>query len=204
MRLIQGILGVPDSKGWFFPLGEGDALVLTRLSLMASPGPPLPNLTDCDCQYFHYTASVNEDQVVIERILEPSIEHVEALARLLPQLSSAPPPTLDQLRSITENRATYLFFGRVNGQVVASCTLVTFATPTGARAWIEDVVVDSSSRGNGIATTLVKHALAEARQAGAAHVDLTSRPQRSEANRLYRRLGFSARETNVYRLQFED
>lgn len=144
-----------------------------------------------------------EDQIVIERVLEPTPEHVDALALLLPQLSGAIPPSLEQLRLITANQATYLFFARHSQRLVASLSLVTFVTPTGVRAWIEDVVVDSSCRGQGIASSLITHALEQARLAGVNQVDLTSRPDRAEANRLYRRLGFSVRETNVYRFLLE-
>lgn len=147
----------------------------------------------------HYTAAMAEDQTVIERVLEPTDEHVDVLAHLLPQLSSAVPPSLEKLRLITANPATYLFVVRHNDRLVASLSLVTFVTPTGVRAWIEDVVVDSSCRGEGIASLLVKHALEQASLAGANHVDLTSRPERVEANRLYSQLGFSIRETNVFR-----
>ena len=78
-------------------------------------------------------------------------------------------------------------------------TLVVFPIPTGIRAWIEDVVVDGDARGRGVGAALNQAALDRARDLGARTVDLTSRPSREAANRLYRRLGFVARETNVYR-----
>jgi ribosomal protein S18 acetylase RimI-like enzyme len=82
---------------------------------------------------------------------------------------------------------------------VGSLTLATFRIPTGVRAWIEDVVVDSSARGHGVGEALNIAAIEEARARGAITVELTSRPSREAANRLYQRLGFVARETNVYR-----
>ena len=78
-------------------------------------------------------------------------------------------------------------------------TLVVFRIPTGVRAWIEDVVVDTEARGMGIGQALNEYAIQLAEQAGAKTIDLTSRPSRESANRLYQRLGFVARETNVYR-----
>ena len=78
-------------------------------------------------------------------------------------------------------------------------TLATFTIPTGLRAWVEDVVVDAGARGQGAGLALVKAAVAHAQALGARTVDLTSRPSREAANRLYRRAGFEPRETNVYR-----
>lgn len=86
---------------------------------------------------------------------------------------------------------------------MGSLTLVLFRIPTGVRAWIEDVVVDESARGRGVGDVLSRTALETAAAAGARTVDLTSRPSRQAANRLYQRLGFERRDTNVYRLQLE-
>ena len=92
-----------------------------------------------------------------------------------------------------------LFIAKDGDDIVGMLTLATFATPTGTRAWIEDVVVDSAARGNGVAGHLVNAAVARAGEVGARTVDLTSRPDREAANRLYLRLGFEQRVTNVYR-----
>lgn len=133
-------------------------------------------------------------------------ELLEAMTRLLPQLSrSAPPPRLDELVEIVGSPATHLLVARdgdgpgLGGTVVASMTLVVFRIPTGVRAWIEDVVVDESARGSGVGEALNRAALDLAAARGARTVDLTSRPSRAAANRLYQRLGFVERETNVYR-----
>jgi len=85
------------------------------------------------------------------------------------------------------------------GAVVGSLTLVVFRIPTGVRAWIEDVVVDGAARGRGVGEALNRFALDRAAALGARTVDLTSRPTREAANRLYRRLGFEPRDTNIYR-----
>lgn len=130
-------------------------------------------------------------------------ELVEAFVRLTPQLSrSSPPPDRDQLAEIVASPATHLLVARGDdGTIVGSLTLVLFRIPTGLRAWIEDVVVDDAARGQGVGATLNQRALALAAEHGARSVDLTSRPSREAANRLYRRLGFEPRETNVYRYQ---
>jgi ribosomal protein S18 acetylase RimI-like enzyme len=125
---------------------------------------------------------------------------VAAVTALLPQLSrSAPPPTREQLARIVADSATTLFVAEDDGRIVGTLTLAAFEIPTGRRAWIEDVVTDAAARGKGVASSLVKAALAHATEIGARTVDLTSRPDREDANRLYVQLGFEQRITNVYR-----
>ena len=126
---------------------------------------------------------------------------VAALAALVPQLSrSAPAPGAAELDAIVQSPATTLLVARDrDGRVVGSLTLAVFRIPTGVRAWIEDVVVDGAARGRGVGAALVTAALERAEAAGARTVDLTSRPDREAANRLYVRMGFAARSTNVYR-----
>lgn len=129
-------------------------------------------------------------------------ELVTAFERLIPQLSSSnPPPTAAELTALVSSDASTLFIARVDGQIVGSLTLAMFRIPTGIRAWIEDVVVDSSARGHGVGEALNLAALEHAKKNGAITVDLTSRPSREAANRLYQRIGFKARETNVYRYE---
>ena len=129
-------------------------------------------------------------------------ELVTAFERLIPQLSSSnPPPTAAELTALVSSDASTLFIARVDGQIVGSLTLAMFRIPTGIRAWIEDVVVDSSARGHGVGEALNMAALKHAKKNGAITVDLTSRPSREAANRLYQRIGFKARETNVYRYE---
>ncbi|MEO5724019.1 MAG: GNAT family N-acetyltransferase [Ilumatobacteraceae bacterium] len=138
----------------------------------------------------------------IEIATSCTTELVDALAKLLPQLSSAAPPDGDTLAAIIAAPATDVFVARVDGRIVGSLTLAMFRLSTGLKAWIEDVVVDSAARGHGVGEALNRAALATAQQRGAKSVSLTSRPSRQSANRLYLRLGFKARETNVYRYDF--
>jgi len=139
---------------------------------------------------------------------------VAAFERLTPQLSSSnPPPDAEALEEIVASPACLLLLAvepgsSVDGAIPAeadailgSLTLAMFPIPTGRRAWIEDVVVDGAARGRGVGEALNRAALDIARSAGARTVDLTSRPSREAANRLYQRIGFVERETNVYRFQ---
>jgi ribosomal protein S18 acetylase RimI-like enzyme len=128
---------------------------------------------------------------------------VEAFRRLLPQLSrSAEVPSPDLIREIVEAPATTLHIARdrtAAGRIAGMLTLVVFRIPTGVRAWIEDVVVDETVRGRGVGEALNREAVRRALALGARTVDLTSRPSREAANRLYQRLGFVLRESNLYR-----
>jgi ribosomal protein S18 acetylase RimI-like enzyme len=127
-----------------------------------------------------------------------------AVTTLLTQLSrSAPPPTLAQLQRIVDDPATALFVAEEDGRIVGTLTLAAFHIPSGLRAIIEDVVTDEAARGKGVASALVGAALDRAAALGARTVDLTSRPDRQAANRLYLRLGFEQRATNVYRRTLE-
>ena len=130
-----------------------------------------------------------------------SPELVSAMQRLIPQLSSSnPPPTLSQLHEVISSESADVFVAtNDDGTVLGTATLVAFRIPTGMRAWIEDVVVDEAARGQGVAAALTNTMLERARERGCVSVDLTSRPSREAANRLYVRLGFEQRTTNVYR-----
>src|SRR5512140_2190501 len=128
----------------------------------------------------------------VTRITEITDEVNEAFQRLIPQLSaSSALPTRAQLAEIAAN--DHLFIARdeqQGGRIVGSLTLVVFRIPTGVRAWIEDVVVEESARGRGLGEALTRAALEHAASLGARTVDLTSRPSREAANRLYQRVGF--------------
>ena len=138
--------------------------------------------------------------VEVTEATQVTAELVEAFERLTPQLTSSnPPPSAEALQAVASADATRLLVARADGAIVGSLTLVLVRIPTGLRVFIEDVVVDEQSRGQGVGRALNEVALELARVAGAVTVDLTSRPSREAANRLYLRLGFVIRDTNVYR-----
>lgn len=142
--------------------------------------------------------------VTIEVAGSATTELLEGLNKLLPQLSTtAPPLDLADLERIIGSASTTLFVATDNGKIVGSLSLAMFPVPTGLRAWIEDVVVDQSSRRTGVGEALIGAAIAEAQRCHARSIDLTSRPDRESANGLYQKLGFVRRETNVYRFYLE-
>jgi ribosomal protein S18 acetylase RimI-like enzyme len=138
--------------------------------------------------------------VTVEVLREVTGEVVEAFARLIPQLSaSTVPPDGAALERIVASPAVTVLIARSDGKIAGTLTLVMFPIPTGIRAWIEDVVVDEAVGRKGIGTELSVAALRIAAEAGARTVDLTSRPARVAAGKLYEKVGFMPRETRVYR-----
>ena len=147
----------------------------------------------------------DEYMVTIKEVEKVDAQLVAAYQKLIPQLSSSnPPPGEKELTAIVESAsATILIAVAEDGGILGSMTLIIFRIPTGVRAWIEDVVVDGSARGQGVGQALNEYAIQLAEKSGAKTIDLTSRPSREAANRLYKRLGFEHRDTNIYRYRVE-
>ena len=138
--------------------------------------------------------------IKIRKVLNSSEKVLEDINQLLSQLSkSAKPLNLDDLEGLIECSSTRLYFAEEDEMVLGMLSLVVFQIPTGVRAWVEDVVVHGKARGKGVGKMLTLTALSEAKQLGALTVDLTSRPSREVANKLYMSVGFEPRMTNVYR-----
>ncbi|HEX2323245.1 MAG TPA: GNAT family N-acetyltransferase [Streptosporangiaceae bacterium] len=143
--------------------------------------------------------------VEIEVVQKVTDEIVEAFGRLLPQLSTtARPLDVSALTKIATAEASNVLIARVGGEIVGTLTVVIFPIPTGVRAWIEDVVVDEEARGKEfggkrVGEALTIEAIRLAREADAKTVDLTTRPSRVAAGKLYERLGFEQRNSRVYR-----
>ncbi len=141
--------------------------------------------------------------IAIARATVVDDELIAAMQRLVPQLSSsASVPGEAELAEIVDSNCSTLLVARDTanaGRIVGALTIAVFRIPTGVRAWIEDVVVDGSVRGRGVGEALSREAIRVAVARGARTIELTSRPSRDVANRLYRRIGFEPRETNVYR-----
>lgn len=141
----------------------------------------------------------------IERITQVDEGTVEVFKRLMPQLTGKDEhPSLEELQRVIQSNERFLFFASKNGEVIGTLTLVFYQLPSGLKAWIEDVIVDEHARGKGVATALLRHALQVARDRGSLKADLTSMPWRKAANRLYQKMGFEKRESNMYRYYFTD
>ena len=138
----------------------------------------------------------------IYRVTECSANLIEALEQLLPQLSSsATMPSEEYIESMLNNENFYLFVAEHEGAIVGMLSLVVVDIPTGRKAWIEDVVVDSRARGLHIGQALVEEAKACAKEVGAKKIYLTSNPSRKAAHALYKKCGFEEYDTTVFRIK---
>ena len=139
----------------------------------------------------------------IDIVTQVDKELYNAFQRLIPQLTNNnPPPSLNDLADLVRDASSTLMVARDDhGQIVGALTLTVYRVPTGIRSIIEDVIVDTSARGQGIGESLMMRAIEVAREKGAKNISLTSNPMREAANRLYLRVGFKKRETNAYQLK---
>lgn len=146
-------------------------------------------------------------QLRITQATEMTEELYQACQRLIPQLTSNnPPPTREQLALMLNTPTAFLYLAKhkdFGEEILGLATLVLYRVPTGVRGYIEDVVVDERARGRRIGEALMRACLERAEQGGAPQVMLTSHPNRQAANRLYQRMGFELRKTNVYRYSFK-
>jgi ribosomal protein S18 acetylase RimI-like enzyme len=140
----------------------------------------------------------------IARVTAVTPELEAAFSRLLPQLAPhAAPLGARELQEIIDGPGTILLVAHdpaLDDRIVGSVTAVAFRIPTGPCGRIESLVVDELARGKGLGEALCRDAVARLFELGVAKIDLTSVPSREAANRLYVRLGFQQRATNVYRL----
>lgn len=126
-----------------------------------------------------------------------------AFQRLIPQLTdNNPPPSWEDISALVNHPASVLLAAEDDaGQIVGALTLAVYRVPTGVRSIIEDVIVDESARGSGVGEELLRRAIYIAQEKGAGNISLTCNPMREAANRLYLRVGFKKRETNVYQMK---
>ncbi len=142
--------------------------------------------------------------MTIYQVTEATPKLAEAFLRLIPQLNpTSRIPNQQELQEVIETENTYLFVGEENGKIIGTISLVFYRIPTGDKAWIEDVIVDESTRGKGYGNKLIQHAIDFAKSKGILKVNLTSNPTRIAANKMYQKLGFELYITNMYRLDLK-
>ena len=142
--------------------------------------------------------------MTIYKVTEVTASLLDAIAKLLPQLSSsAQTPTAEYItQMVKKNGNTHLLVAEENETIVGMLSLVIVNIPTGCKAWIEDVVTDEAFRGRNIGGQLVEQALVLAQSLGARKVYLTSNPSRVVAHKLYKKCGFTTYDTTLFRFDF--
>ena len=142
-------------------------------------------------------------EITVEKISAATPEVVAGLESLLPHLIESPPTlSLEAIETIVSQSGVSLFVARdYERGIVGTVALVCFRIPSGRRGRIESLIVSPAARRAGVGRALCKAALEEAQIQGAETVDLTSGHARTEANALYRSLGFEVRATNTYRIR---
>ena len=145
--------------------------------------------------------------VRVEEVTEATPAVQETLARLLPQLNPAlQVPDMRRVQALIDDPDVTLLFAREGDEVIGMATVIVYATPFWIKARIDEVVVDQESRGKGVGEVLVRACLELGRRKGAEVAELQSGrgPARDVANRLYRRMGFVLRDSNLYRFNLAE
>ncbi len=140
----------------------------------------------------------------IEAVDEATEGVLAALHRLLPQLNpTLPLPDLQRLRRLVADPAVTLLLARDGEAAVGTTTVIVYTTPYWIKARLDEVVVDAAARGRGAGEALVRAALDLARSRGAQVAELQSGrgPNREAAHRLYFRLGFKLRDSDLMRIE---
>lgn len=132
-----------------------------------------------------------------------SPEYHEAMQRFLDQLTTSPMTLTESMfRQLLESNNSHLFFLLKDNQIAGMLTVGIYYSPTGGKAWIEDVVIDETFRGQGLSKIMLSHAIDFVKAKQIPLLMLTSNPKRIAANKLYQASGFERKETNVYRMEF--
>lgn len=140
----------------------------------------------------------------IVEIKNYSLEYQEAMQRFLDQLTSSPMTLSEEMfNQLLASPNSHLFFLLKDEQIAGMLTVGIYHSPTGGKAWIEDVVIDESFRGQGLSKLLVAHAIEFTKSKQIPSLMLTSNSKRVAANKLYQTMGFERKETNVYRMKFK-
>jgi len=141
--------------------------------------------------------------VRIEAVSRLTPDLQAALARLLPQLNpTLPVPDAERLERLLADPDVTLLVARDGDEIVGTTTVIVYTTPFWIKARLDEVVVDASVRGKGVGEALVNAALDVGREKGAQVAELQSGrgSNRDAAHRLYERVGFKIRDSDVMRI----
>ncbi|HEY4520964.1 MAG TPA: GNAT family N-acetyltransferase [Candidatus Paceibacterota bacterium] len=140
--------------------------------------------------------------VEIVRLTEAHEQALKEINSLIHQLSPRLPKcSMELLQRIAADDNLELWTAKDGERIVGMATLAIVVIPESPRAQIEDVVVDEQYRGQGLGERLSTKLIERAREKKIPTITLSSRADRVAANKLYQKLGFQMKETNIYRLK---
>lgn len=135
----------------------------------------------------------------IERLQNFDARQLEELKHLMCILSDHCILSESQLKETISH--SHLYVLKDEERTVGMATLCLYHAPSGCKGCIEDVVILPEYQGKGLGKKLLQHVLEEAQNYAPLTLYLTSRPQRLAANALYQKMGFTKKETNVYKME---
>lgn len=138
--------------------------------------------------------------MIIKELSTLSESQIKDILSLMGELTPGIVVTHEMLLQAVDSATSHFFtILEEDDRIIGCATLCVFDSPTGRKASVEDVVVSSSYRGQGLGKLLMQHVIAFAKtELRNVEIHLTSRPHRVAANQLYQQLGFQKKETNVY------
>lgn len=137
----------------------------------------------------------------LTRVSSETLKDIKALVVQLRENPSDHRVTMSHLKEIVAGRKIVCMVAKDGKKIVGMATVYILQKFGKRVAHVEDVVVDSAYRGQGLGEKLVLATVDTARAKKVITLTLTSRPTNIAANKLYQKLGFERYETNVYKMK---
>ncbi|GET45469.1 GNAT family N-acetyltransferase [Capnocytophaga felis] len=132
--------------------------------------------------------------------LTPTIEsQIQILFSELSDIQTTPVEKLFQLAE-----PPHIVICTDENKIVGMATMAVYEVISGRKAWIEDVVVSSNHRKRGIGERLVQSLIEKAKELEVNTLLLYSNPKREAAHRLYKRMGFSEKDSTLFALSIQN
>lgn len=137
--------------------------------------------------------------VQLKEATDANVREIDALAAEL-HLDGPSSVSLEGVREVLASTNAILMTVQDEGKIIGMATLYVMPTTEKRVGHVDDVVVSSEYRGQGLGEKLMRALIDAARERGVSSLHLTSRPARVAAQKLYEKVGFKKRETDVFKL----
>ena len=143
--------------------------------------------------------------VTISILTKTTKKHLDELNGLMDQLRSYQKKkehsSLSDLNNMIGNKSSTLVVAKDGDRIIGTAVL-SVAERIGRRVGhVDDVIVSEEYRGQGLGEKIMRKVVTIARTKKLTSLKLTSRPSRVAAHRLYEKLGFEKKETEVFGLK---